>query len=82
MSKTNVNVRITGDLRNHLERQTGETGLYENASEYVRALIRKDLLDSRESWNWLRGKLEPALRAEETEFAEVSVNDVIKRNKR
>ena len=81
MPSENVNVRITGDLRTHLEQQTSDTGLYENASEYVRALIRKDLLEGREAWQWLRMHLEPAMRAKEEEFVEVSASDVIARNK-
>ncbi len=81
MPSENVNVRVTGDLRAHVEQQTSDAGLYENASEYVRALIRKDLMDSREAWSWLRSYLEPALRAKEGEFVEVSVSDVIARNK-
>lgn len=81
MPSENVNVRVTGDLRTHLEQQTSDAGLYENASEYVRALIRKDLTDNREAWSWLRGHLEPALRANENEFVEVSASEVIARNK-
>lgn len=36
-----VNVRISGTLRDHVERTTTE-GDYESVSEYVRDLIRKD----------------------------------------
>ena len=36
-----VNVRISGALREHVERTTTE-GDYESVSEYVRDLIRKD----------------------------------------
>lgn len=36
-----VNVRISGTLRDHVERTTSE-GDYESVSEYVRDLIRKD----------------------------------------
>ena len=81
MPSENVNVRITGKLRAHLEQQVTKSGLYENASEYVRALIRKDLMDSSESWDWLRKHLEPGLRVNENEFVEVSASDVIARNR-
>jgi len=80
MASENVNVRITGALRAHLDQQTGEKGLYENASEYVRALVREDLKDSKEAWNWLRAHLEQGLRAKEEEFVEVSASEVIERN--
>jgi antitoxin ParD1/3/4 len=36
-----VNVRVSGALREHVERTTSE-GDYESVSEYVRDLIRKD----------------------------------------
>ncbi|MDX8391455.1 MAG: hypothetical protein R8K53_02650 [Mariprofundaceae bacterium] len=81
MASENVNVRITGELRAHLQQQTGAHGLYENASEYVRDLIRCDLKERKEAWAWLRAELEPALRAREDEYIEVKAADVIARNK-
>ncbi|MFC3051366.1 ribbon-helix-helix domain-containing protein [Kordiimonas pumila] len=76
-----VNVRVTGELKNHLQQQVGESGLYENASEYIRSLIRADLMSSKESWQWLKGQLEPSLRLAEEDFVSVSADDVISRNK-
>ena len=43
MASTNVNVRLSGKLMEHLEKQISDDGLFENASEYVRDLIRHDL---------------------------------------
>lgn len=43
MPITNVNVRLTNELGSHLQNQVGAHGLYDNASEYLRDLIRKDL---------------------------------------
>jgi len=43
MASANINVRIKGELQAHLQQQVGEHGLYENASEYIRSLIRSDL---------------------------------------
>jgi len=80
MASENVNVRVTGDLRNHLQQQIGLFGLYENASEYIRDLIRRDLKDRKAAWEWLRQELEPGLRADESQFAKVTAVDVIKRN--
>ena len=82
MATDNVNVRVTGELRNHLQQQIGPRGLYENASEYVRALIRRDLESRQEAWEWLKRELEPALRADESVYIEVTADDVIARNKR
>jgi len=80
MASGNVNVRIGGELQTHLQQQIGEDGTYENASEYIRSLIRDDLKTQSESWNWLRLQLEPAMRADESEFLAVSAQDVISRN--
>ncbi len=77
----NVNVRITGELQNHLQQQIGPHGLYVNASEYIRSLIRQDLKSREDAWSWLRGKLEPALRASDDQFITVTAEDVIHRNK-
>ena len=82
MASANINVRIKGELQAHLQQQVGEHGLYENASEYIRALIRSDLKSRSESWEWLKRELEPALRADESAFVAVTAEDVIQRNKK
>jgi Arc/MetJ-type ribon-helix-helix transcriptional regulator len=76
----NLNVRVVGELRQHVMQQIGEQGLYDNASEYIRDLIRKDLTDKQASWEWLRKHLEPAMRADASEFVAVTAADVISRN--
>lgn len=81
MASDSIHVRIGGRLQDHLQRQVGENGLYENASEYVRALIRRDLESKTESWDWLKDHLEDGLRAEEASFKSVTANDVIARNR-
>ena len=80
MGSENVNVRVTGDLRTHLQQQIGQYGLYENASEYIRDLIRRDLKDRKTAWEWLRQELEPGLRTHENQFIRVTSDDVIGRN--
>ncbi|MFQ5346093.1 MAG: type II toxin-antitoxin system ParD family antitoxin [Mariprofundus sp.] len=69
-------------MRVHLQQQLEGDGLYENASEYIRDLVRHDLKERREAWQWLRTELEPALRASEDEYTEVNAADVIARNKK
>ena len=81
MTSENINVRVRGELQAHLQQQIGETGLYENASEYIRSLIRNDLKSRTEAWEWLQKHLEPALRADESSYIAVSAQDVINRNK-
>lgn len=80
MASESIHVRVTGRLQDHIRQQTGESGLYENASEYIRALIRRDIDNSEEAWDRLKRHLEPGLRADESEFVEVSAEDVIRRN--
>ena len=82
MASENVNIRITGELKKHLLQQTGTHGLYENSSEYIRALIRQDLQSRQEARDWLRQELEPALRASQDDYHVVTAADVISRNKR
>lgn len=81
MISANINVRVKGELQTHLQQQIGDNGLYENASEYVRSLIRDDLKKGNEAWEWLKKELEPALRADDSVFISVSAQDVISRNK-
>ncbi|WP_184459008.1 transcriptional regulator [Rhizobium aethiopicum] len=76
MASGSIHVKIGGQL------QVGDDGLYENASEYIRALIRCDLQTRDEAWDLLQRELAPAMRAEDIEFVAVSADDVIRRNKR
>ncbi|OSZ68416.1 addiction module antitoxin [Sphingomonas sp. IBVSS2] len=39
---TTLNVRVNGPLEEFIAENIGQDGLYENASEYVRHLIRQD----------------------------------------
>jgi antitoxin ParD1/3/4 len=80
MASESIHVRVTGLLQDHIQRQIGADGLYENASEYIRALIRHDLQTRNAAWEWLQKHLEPGMRAEEDAFVEVSADDVIRRN--
>ena len=38
----NMNVRVSGALKDFVNSKTGESGEYESVSEYIRDLIRKD----------------------------------------
>lgn len=82
VASENVNVRITGNLRAHLNRQIGAGGLYENASEYIRDLIRRDLESREDAWQWLLKKLEPGIRAADNEFAKISKKEIIANSKK
>lgn len=78
-----VNVRISGKLIKFIKEQTGPEGMYESVSEYIRALIRQDYERLEEHrWQRLYGELEPGMNADESQFIEVSAEDVIARNRR
>jgi len=42
MSQTTMTVRLSGELSDFVANNISENGSYENISEYVRSLIRKD----------------------------------------
>ncbi|MDF1732847.1 MAG: hypothetical protein P1U49_15170 [Minwuia sp.] len=45
----NLNIRIRGNLREFVVSNIGDDGLYDNVSEYVRDLIRKDMARAEEA---------------------------------
>jgi putative addiction module CopG family antidote len=75
-----VNVRISGQLRDYVDQQTGPDGLYESASEYVRELIRRDRQTQQEAgWNWLRAHLQPLADSPDDVFIQAGPDAVIQR---
>jgi Arc/MetJ-type ribon-helix-helix transcriptional regulator len=83
-----LNVRISGALSDFVAACVGENGAYENVSEYVRDLIRRDkerLEEERleeERFQRLKGELTRAFTAPEESYAPLDVNTVIARNRR
>ena len=67
MASGSIHVKVSGPLQTHIQQQIGEQGLYENASEYIRALIRNDLKNRAEAWEWLEKELGPGLRADDSD---------------
>lgn len=81
MPSGSIHVKVSGALQDHIRQQIGDDGLYENASEYIRALIRRDLQTRDEAWDALQRELAPAMRADDSDFVAVSADEVIRRNK-
>ena len=81
MATENVNVRVTGVLRQHLQQQIGDDGLYDNASEYIRDLIRRDLLEKQQAVAWLEARVTEGLNAPASAFETVSASEIIARSK-
>ncbi len=76
---TQINVTMPDSLHTYLL-QGVESGFYENIADYLRDIVRKEMLRSDESWKWLENKLMPAMQADESEYFAVSADDVIDRN--
>ena len=81
MSETmNLNVRISGSLREFVSHEIKQ-GAYENVSEYVRDLIRRDKSASeQQSFEKLKAELQLAFAEPESEFVELSAKDIFERN--
>ena len=79
---TTMTVRIGGVLSEHVNANVGEDGSYENVSEYIRDLIRrdKDRCD-REAFDRLKAELTQAFAAPDTSYQPLTAADVIHRNK-
>ena len=84
MSKpVTLNVRIRGALGDFVMAHVGAEGSYENVSEYVRDLIRRDKerLET-EQFDRLKAELAQAFNAPEDSFGALDADTVIARNRR
>jgi antitoxin ParD1/3/4 len=84
MSKTiTLNVRVSGALGEHVATNVGEDGAYENISEYVRDLIRRDKERAdAEAFTRLKAELTKAFAAPDSAYMPLDAETVIKRNAR
>ena len=81
-STTTITVRLSGALSDFVAANVGETGSYENVSEYVRDLIRRDKERSeREAFDRLKAELARAFAAPDDSYHPPSASEVIARNK-
>jgi len=79
---TTMTVRLSGALSEYVLANVGETGYYENISEYVRDLIRRDKeRTERQAFDRLKAELTRAFSAPDSSYALLSAADVIARNK-
>ncbi len=81
MRKTmTMNVRVSGTLGDFVASRVSEDGAYENISEYVRDLIRRDKVQSEEqAFSRLRAELQRGFAAPEESYRELDVEAVIAR---
>ena len=77
-----LNVRVGGALGEFVAANVGEAGAYENVSEYVRDLIRKDKdRTEREAFERLKAELSRAFTAPDESYTAVPADAVIARNR-
>lgn len=80
---TTMTVRIGGALSDFVAANVGESGSYENVSEYIRDLIRRDKERVEEAaYERLKAELSHAFAAPDSSYELLSVADVIARNQR
>ena len=79
---TTMTVRVGGALSDFVAANVGEDGSYENVSEYIRDLIRRDRERSeREAFDRLKAELTQAFAAPESSYVSLTAAEVIARNK-
>ncbi|WP_235977392.1 ribbon-helix-helix domain-containing protein [Sandaracinobacteroides hominis] len=78
-----LNVRVSGTLGEFVEANVGDNGAYENVSEYVRDLIRRDKerVES-EAFARLKAELTVAFAAPEVAYEALDAETIIRRNAR
>jgi putative addiction module CopG family antidote len=79
---TTMTVRVGGALSDFVAANVGEDGSYENVSEYIRDLIRRDKERSEaEAFGRLRAELTHAFAAPEDSDRPLTAAEVIARNR-
>ncbi len=81
MAQTTMTVRLSGPLSDFVAASVGDSGSYENVSEYIRDLIRRDKERvEQQAFNRLKAELTLAFSAPESSYATLTAAEVIKRN--
>jgi putative addiction module CopG family antidote len=79
---TTMTVRLSGPLSEFVAANVGEDGAYENVSEYIRDLIRRDRERAeREAFERLKAELTLTFAAPESSYEALTAADVIARNR-
>jgi putative addiction module CopG family antidote len=79
---TTMTVRLSNSLSDFVAANVGEAGSYENVSEYVRDLIRRDKERvERDAFERLKAELEHAFAAPESSYDRLTAAEVIARNR-
>jgi Arc/MetJ-type ribon-helix-helix transcriptional regulator len=80
---TTMTVRLSGPLCDYVNANVGADGSYENVSEFIRDLIRRDKeRTEREAFDRLKAELTQAFAAPDASYHPLTAADVIARNRR
>jgi antitoxin ParD1/3/4 len=80
-SSMTLNVRVNGPLGQFVAANVGDDGTYENISEYVRDLIRKDKERAEAAiFDRLKAELGAAFAAPEDTYVALTADELIARN--
>ncbi|GGB65576.1 ribbon-helix-helix domain-containing protein [Glycocaulis alkaliphilus] len=78
---TTMTVRLSGVLSEFVAANVGDDGAYENVSEYVRDLIRRDKERAEQAaFDRLKAELTHAFAAPDSSYKPLTAADVIRRN--
>ena len=79
---TTLTVRLGGTLRDFVAANVDENGAYENVSEYIRDLIRRDKERAeKEAFDRLKAELVHAFAMPDDSYKPLSAAEVIARNR-
>jgi putative addiction module CopG family antidote len=77
-----MTVRLSGMLSDFVAANVGENGAYENVSEYVRDLIRRDRKRAEQAaFDRLKAEIAHAFAMPESSYAPLTATQVIERNR-
>ncbi len=81
--QTTLTVRLSGALNDFVQANVSEDGVYENVSEYIRDLIRRDKERAeQDAFDRLKAELTHAFAAPESSYQPLTAAEVIARNRR
>lgn len=77
-----LNVRVSGALGDFVATNVADTGAFENVSEYVRHLIRQDMVRvEQERFEQLKAELAVAFSAPESSYIALKADDIMARHR-
>lgn len=77
-----MTVRLSGALSDFVAANVDENGAYENVSEYIRDLIRRDKERAeKEAFDRLKAELAHAFASPESSYKPLTADEVIARNR-